>query len=62
MANNREIDIKFKADTQDFNSGINKANSNMKNLTSELKLNSTQLKSNAGDVTLLEQRQSLFPY
>lgn len=59
MANNREIDIRFKADTQDFNNGINKANSNMKNLTSELKLNSTQLKSNAGDVTLLEQRQSL---
>ena len=59
MANNREIDIRFKADTQDFNNGINKANSNMKNLTSELKLNASQLKSNAGDVSLLEQRQSL---
>lgn len=59
MANNREIDIRFRADTQDFNNGINKANSNMKNLTSELKLNASQLKSNAGDVSLLEQRQSL---
>ena len=59
MANNREIDIRFRADTQEFNNGISKANSNMKNLTSELKLNATQLKANAGDVSLLEQRQSL---
>ena len=54
-----EAQIEFKAVTSEFSNGIKDMNSNIKTLTNELRLNSTQLKGNADDVDLLRQRQNL---
>lgn len=54
-----EVQVTFKAQTAEFNDGIKKMNSQMTVLRAELKLNAEQLKSNADDTTLLQQRQGL---
>lgn len=54
-----EAKIKFTAETSGFTEGIKKADSEIKTLRSELKLNATQLKGNADSVDLLKERQKL---
>lgn len=56
---NNEAKIKFTADTADFNDQINKAESSMKELRSELTLNSAQMKKAGDDADTLKKRQSL---
>ena len=58
MAKN-EAKIKFTAETSEFTEGIKKADSEIKTLRSELKLNATQMKGNADSVDLLKERQKL---
>lgn len=56
---NSEAKIEFKAVTTEFNAGIKLMNSSLLTLNNELKLNSTQLKGNADDVDLLQERQRI---
>lgn len=58
MAKN-EAKIKFTAETSEFTEGIKKADSEIKTIRSELKLNATQMKGNADSVDLLKERQKL---
>ena len=59
MAKKSEAQIKFSADTEGFRESLSEANKSMTLLRNELKLNSTELKGNAGDVELLSARQNL---
>ena len=54
-----EAQVKFSANTQEFTAGIVEANKSIKLMQNQLKLNSVQLKGNAGDVTLLSERQQI---
>ena len=58
MAKN-EAKIKFSADVTGLTDSIKKADAEIRNLRSELKLNSTQLKGNADSTDLLQKRQKL---
>lgn len=55
----REAKIRFSAETSEFNSEIKKAESEITSLRKMLALNATQLKGNAGDTSLLKERQAL---
>lgn len=57
--NNSEAKIKFTAETGSFNSAINKAESELKVLRAELKLNETQMKNTGESVEGLENSQKL---
>lgn len=59
MAKKNEAKIEFKAVTSEFNNGIKSMNSSLLTLSNELKLNATQLKGNADDIDLLQQRQKI---
>lgn len=54
-----EVQIRFKAVTDEFTQGIVDANKSIKLMQNELKLNSAQLKNNANDVDLLSDRQKI---
>ena len=58
MAKN-EAKIKFTAETGSFNDSIKKANDEMSQLRSELKLNETQMKTTGASVAALENKQKL---
>lgn len=58
MAKN-EAKIKFTAETGEFNSQIQKANSTMQVLRAELKLNETQMKANGASVEALEEKHRI---
>jgi len=58
MAKN-EAKIKFTAETGEFNSAINKANSNMTELRAELKLNRAQMETTGASVDGLQKEYSL---
>lgn len=59
MAKNNEAKIKFTAETGEFNKSIGQAESSMRELRSELKLNTTQMKG-AGETTeLLKKRHGI---
>lgn len=59
MAKNNEAKIKFTAETGEFNKSIGQAESSMRELRSELKLNATQMKG-AGETTeLLTKRHDI---
>ncbi len=55
----KEIQIRFKAETSEFTNGIKDINSDIGKLRNELKLNSTQLKGSADDVDLLKERKQM---
>ena len=57
--NNSEAKIKFTAETSSFNSAINKAESELKVLRAELKLNETQMKNTGESAEGLENSQKL---
>lgn len=57
--NNSEAKIKFTAETGGFNKAINKAESELKVLRAELKLNETQMKNTGESVEGLENSQKL---
>lgn len=57
--NNSEAKIKFTAETGSFNSAINKAESELKVLRAELKLNETQMKNAGESAEGLENSQKL---
>ncbi|MCI8507562.1 MAG: hypothetical protein HFJ06_03205 [Lachnospiraceae bacterium] len=59
MAKEKEVQIKFSAQTAEFNDGIKKINSNISTLNAKLKLNDVQLKANSGDISLLKEKQQL---
>lgn len=59
MAKNSEAKIKFTAETGEFNKSINKAESELKVLRAELKLNETQMKNTGESVEGLENSQKL---
>ena len=59
MARKSEAQIKFSADTKGLRDELSQANSSLKLLSNELKLNATQLKGNAGDIDLLTARQDI---
>lgn len=59
MAKKTQAQIEFIAITKGYQDGIKQLNMSNKTLQNELKLNSTELKGNADDSTLLQQRQSL---
>ena len=54
-----EVQLKFEANTSEFNTSIKQMNSDIKLLNNQLKLNSTQLKGNSSNVDLLKERQNL---
>ena len=58
MAKN-EAKIKFTAETGELNSEIKKADSSMREFTSELKLNATQLKKTGNNTKALQDRQKI---
>lgn len=58
MAKN-EAKIKFTAETGEFNEQISKAESSLKELRSELKLNSAQMKKTGDNTKTLQQRQKI---
>lgn len=55
----QEAKVKFTAETGDFNKQIKSANSTLSQLRSELKLNSTQMKSTGESVDMLANRQKI---
>lgn len=59
MAKKTQAQIEFIAITKGYQDGIKQLNMSNKTLQNELKLNSTELKGNADDSTLLQKRQSL---
>lgn len=59
MAKNNEAKIKFTAETGDFNDQIKEAEGSMKELRSELKLNSSQMKNTGETTDALKQRQQI---
>lgn len=54
-----EVQLKFEANTSEFNTSIKNMNSDINLLNNQLKLNSTQLKGNSNDINLLTERQNL---
>lgn len=54
-----EVQLKFEANTAEFNTSIKKMNSDINLLNNQLKLNATQLKGNSDNLDLLNQRQDL---
>ncbi len=59
MAKNNEAKIKFTAETGEFNKAIKEADGSLKELRSELKLNSTQMKGAGETAELLKDRHNL---
>ena len=59
MAGKTKAQIDFEVNTSQFNNSIKEMNSDIKTLTNQLRLNATQLKGNSDDVDLLKERQSL---
>lgn len=57
--NNNEAKIKFSADITGFKKGMAQANSELKGLTAELKLNETQMKGNGASVEALEGKHGI---
>lgn len=59
MAKNREAQIKFTAETGEFNSQIQKANSTLTELRAELKLNETQMKATGTTAEGLQNKHKI---
>lgn len=59
MAKRNEAKIQFTADCKEFNDQIQKANSAMTELRSELKLNATQMDINGKSIDKLEEKHSI---
>ena len=59
MAKNNEAKIKFTAETGEFNQAIKQADSSLRELRSELKLNATQMKGSGETAELLAERHEL---
>ena len=59
MAKKNEAKIKFTAETGEFNEQINEAEGSLKELRSELKLNSSQMKKTGDNTETLKKRQGI---
>lgn len=59
MANKNEAKIRFTADCKELNAEISKADSTMKTLRAELKLNETQMQATGESIEGLEQKHSI---
>ena len=59
MASKNTVEIKFKAETEQFRAAIKSANSTMTTLRGELKLNAAQMKNTAASVEALTRKKKL---
>ena len=59
MASKNTVEIKFKAETEQFRAAIKSANSTMTTLRGELKLNAAQMKNTGASVEALTRKKKL---